>query len=287
MAITSSLAEPSRTAVLTAAARALHRDEPAPWVLDDPLAAGLAGPDGTAMMARLRAELPAPGLLAFVRWVCVRSRFAEDTAEEAASRGVGQYVIVGAALDSFACRRGDLQARMRVFEVDHPATQAWKRQRLADLGLARPPNLAFVPADLGRQPLRDALEAAGFDASVPAVFSWLGVTMYLRPEAIRATLAAVANCAAGTRIVLTYNQPQVALQGLGAQVEAVMARLVGDLGEPFVSLFTPGEAEQLLREHGFGEVTHFGPGEALATYFSGRTDVRLGGAQRLIAATVT
>jgi methyltransferase (TIGR00027 family) len=287
MAITSSLAEPSRTAVLTAAARALHRDEPAPWVLDDPLAAGLAGPDGTAMMARLRAELPAPGLLAFVRWVCVRSRFAEDTAEEAASGGIGQYVILGAGLDSFACRRGDLGTRMRVFEVDHPATQAWKRQRLADLGLTSPPNLAFVPADLERQPLRDALAAAGFDGGAPAVFSWLGVTMYLRLEAIQATLATVANCAAGTRIVLTYNQPQVALQGLGAQVEAVIARVVGDLGEPFVSLFTPGEAEQLLRGHGFGEVTHFGPGEALATYFSGRTDVRLGGAQRLIAATVT
>ncbi len=272
--------------MLTAAARALHRDEPAPWVLDDPLAAGLAGPDGTVMMARLRAELPAPGLLAFVRWVCVRSRFAEDTAEEAAARGIGQYVILGAGLDSFAWR-GDRRATLRVFEVDHPATQAWKRQRLADLGLASPPHLAFVPADLERQPLRDALAAAGFDASAPAVFSWLGVTMYLRPEAIRATLATVANCAAGTRIVLTYNQPQVALQGLGAQVEAVIARVVGDLGEPFVSLFTPGEAEQLLRGHGFGEVTHFGPGEALATYFSGRTDVRLGGAQRLIAATVT
>jgi methyltransferase (TIGR00027 family) len=287
MAITSSLAEPSRTAVLTAAARALHRDEPPPWVLDDPLAAGLDGLDGTVMMTRLRAELPAPGLLAFVRWVCVRSRFAEDTVEEAASRGIGQYVILGAGLDSFACRRGDLGARLRVFEVDHPATQAWKRQRLADLGLGRPPNLAFVPADLERQQLRDALEAAGFDGGAPAVFSWLGVTMYLRPEAIEATLATVANCAAGTRIVLTYNQPQVALQGLGAQVEAVIARVVGDLGEPFVSLFTPGEAERLLRGHRFGEVTHFGPGEALATYFSGRTDVQLGGAQRLIAATVT
>jgi methyltransferase (TIGR00027 family) len=194
----SSSAEPSRTAVLTAAARALHRDEPAPWVLDDPLAAGLAGPDGTVMMARLRAELPAPGLLAFVRWVCVRSRFAEDTAEEAASRGIGQYVILGAGLDSFACRRGGQRARLRIFEVDHPATQAWKRQRLAALGLPSPPDLAFVPADLERQPLRDALAAAGFDASAPAVFSWLGVTMYLRPEAIRATLATVADCAAGT-----------------------------------------------------------------------------------------
>lgn len=238
------------------------------------------------MTARLRAELPPAGLLAFTRWVCVRTRFAEDVAGQAAEGGTGQYVILGAGLDSFAYRRGDLLGRLRVFEVDHPATQAWKRRRLAELGIATPANLVFAPVDFERQPLRAGLEAAGFDVTAPAVFSWIGVTMYLRLDAIKATLATVAGCPPGTRIVLTYNQPQAALQGPGAQVGAVLARVVGDLGEPFVSLFTPAQAEQLLRGLGFGEIIHFGPDEAAARYFGGRSDVWFGGAQRLIAATV-
>jgi methyltransferase (TIGR00027 family) len=177
---------------------------------------------------------------------------------------------------------------MRVFEVDHPATQAWKRQRLADLGLTSPPDLAFVPADLERQPLRDALAAAGFDAGAPAVFSWLGVTMYLRPEAIGATLATVANCAAGTRIMPTYNQPQAALQGLGRPGRGGHRPGRRRLGRAVRQLVHPrrGRAAAAGARVRRG-VTHFGPGETLATYCSGRTDVRLGGAQRLISATVT
>ena len=102
---------PSRTAVLTAVARAVHREEPRPWVLDDYLALGLAGPEGLALRERLRAELLAPFVVAFSRWVCVRARFAEDVVERAAAGGVGQYVILGAGLDSFAYRRRDLLDR--------------------------------------------------------------------------------------------------------------------------------------------------------------------------------
>jgi len=168
---------PSRTAVLTAVARALHREEPQPWLIDDYLALGLAGPEGTALLDRLRAEMPRPFLLAFSRWVCVRARFPEDLVERAATRGIGQYVILGAGLDSFAYRRGDLLGRLRVFEVDHPATQEWKRQRLAELGAKSPPGLVFAPVDFERQTLRQGLEQAGFSFEEQAVFSWLGVTM--------------------------------------------------------------------------------------------------------------
>src|SRR4029079_12066623 len=122
--------EPSQSAILIAAARALHREEPPPLVLDDTLALPLAGDDATAMTERLRTTLPREALLAFSRWCCVRARLPEDVVEKAIDDGVGQYVILGAGLDSFGYRRPELLDRLRVFEVDHPASQAWKRQRL-------------------------------------------------------------------------------------------------------------------------------------------------------------
>jgi methyltransferase (TIGR00027 family) len=271
---------------MTAVARALHREEPMPSVLDDQLALPLAGEEGLALMERLRSEVPAPILLAFSRWVCVRARLPEDVVERAVAEGVRQYVILGAGLDSFAYRRGDLLDRLRVYEVDHPASQSWKRARLADLDIECPANLVFAPVDFETQTLREGLEGSGFDFSVPAVFSWIGVTMYLTLPAIEATLATVAVCAAGTRIVLTYNRPRSALEGAGLAAENVFAEIAGEMGEPFVSVFEPAEAEELVRRLGFGDVAHFGPDEALQAYFAGRDDIRLHGAQRLIVATV-
>jgi methyltransferase (TIGR00027 family) len=210
---------PSRTAVLTAVARVLQRTEPRPWVMDDHLALGLAGPEGQALLARLRAEVPRTHLLAFSRWICVRARYAEDVVEQAAGGGLGQYVILGAGLDSFAYRRADLLDRLRVFEVDHPATQEWKRRRLTAIGVALPAGLVFAPVDFERQTLREGLERAGFDFGLPAIFSWIGVTMYLTLDAIHGTLVTVARCAAGSRLVLTYNQPPTALTGATAQID--------------------------------------------------------------------
>ena len=189
------LQSPSRTAVMTAAARAFHREEPQPWVIDDYLALDLAGPEGLVLLDRLRAEVPRPYLLAFSRWVCVRARFPEDLVEQSVAGGVSQYVILGAGLDSFAYRRRDLLDRLRVFEIDHPATQAWKRQRLAELGVEPPAGLVFAPIDFERQTLREGLEQAGFDFAELAVFSWMGVTMYLTLDAINATLATLASAA--------------------------------------------------------------------------------------------
>ena len=273
--------------MLTAVARALHREEPQPWLIDDYLALGLAGPEGTALLDRLRAEMPRPFLLAFSRWVCVRARFPEDLVEQAAARGIGQYVILGAGLDSFAYRRGDLLGRLRVFEVDHPATQEWKRQRLAELGAKSPPGLVFAPVDFERQTLRQGLEQAGFSFEEQAVFSWLGVTMYLTLDAIHATLETMAQCRAGTRVVLTYNQPADVLTSSDAQITAAMAGLAAKMGEPFISRFRSAEIARMLRRHGFGEITDFGPDEARAAYFPRHADVEIAGAQRLVAATVT
>ena len=180
----------SRTAVMTAVARALHREGPPPHVLDDPLALALAGSDGVRIREQLEAALPPAGLAVFSRWCCVRSRFPEDIAEhELGMNGTRQYVLLGAGLDTFAERRADLLAELQVFEVDHPATQRWKRARLEALELPCPPNLIFAPIDFERETLGEGLGTAGFDFDAPAIFAWIGVTMFLSLEAISSTLA--------------------------------------------------------------------------------------------------
>ena len=278
---------PSRTAVLTAVARALCRREQPPLIFDDPLALGLAGEEGPALSDRLRTGLPGAHVVAFSRWVCVRSRFAEDLVEQAIAGGVDQYVILGAGLDSFAYRRGDLSDRLRVFEVDHPASQSWKRQRLTELGVKVPGNLVLAPVDFEHQTLSEGLEDSGFDFARSALFSWIGVTMYLTLDAIKATLATIAQCLPGSRVVLTYNQPHHALDGFSLQVTSAFSAIAAEMGEPFVSLFVPGEIDVLLGDHGIGEIMHFGPDEARVAYFNGRDDVEIAGAQRLAVGTVT
>jgi methyltransferase (TIGR00027 family) len=277
----------SRTAILTAAARALHRDESPPWVLDDPFAGPLAGEDGIVIGEQLRAALPPEQLLSFTRWICVRARYVEDLVERAVTSGTAtQYVILGAGLDSFAYRRTAGLERLRVFEVDHPASQAWKRARLTAIGVTPPDDLVFAPVDFEHQTLAEGLALASFAWDAATIVSWIGVTMYLTGDAIDATLRAVAGFAHGSRLVLTYNQPPSALAGFGGRIEAVMSGITTTMGEPFVSLYEPQQIEQLLRDHGYTDIEHFGPDEARATYLPGRDDVHFGGAQRLIAANV-
>jgi methyltransferase (TIGR00027 family) len=279
---------PSRTAVLTAVARALLREEPPPWVLDDHLAFDLTGTEGEEVRGELVERLRRASLLPFIRWVCVRARLPEDVVEDAMQSGVRQYVVLGAGLDTFAYRRHDLMEQgLRVFEVDHPATQAWKRERLRELSIELPSGLVYAPIDFEHQTLERGLKTAGFDFSAPAVFSWIGVTMYLTLDAIRATLAMVAQCPSGTRIVLTYNQPKHVLTGLAAETDAALSSMAAEMGEPFISLFRPAEIEALLQESGFDQTDHFGPDEARAKYFPGRDDVHFAGAQRIITGTVT
>jgi methyltransferase (TIGR00027 family) len=272
--------------VLTAVARSLYRDEPGPVIFDDDLALGLAGGEGLAIAQRLRSELPRSHVLAFCRWVCIRSRFNEDLVERAVRRAVEQYVILGAGLDSFAYRRRDLMNRLRVFEVDHPASQSWKRERIRDMGVEIPDNLVFAPVDFERQTLRDGLVSAGFDFARTAVFSWIGVTMYLTLDAIEATLRTISECVPGSQVVLTYNQPRRVLDDDAFQVTSTFQAVATEMGEPFVSLFVPEEIDRLLRNYGFDGIVHFGPQEARAAWFRG-VDVAIAGAQRLIAATVS
>jgi methyltransferase (TIGR00027 family) len=277
---------PSRTAVLTAVARALYREEGSPVVFNDAFAAGLAGEDGPALSERLRTELPRSHVLAFCRWVCIRSRFTEDLVEQSVAKGIDQYVILGAGLDSFAYRRTDLLEHARVFEVDHPASQSWKRERLGELGVTIPRNAVFAPVDFEHQTLRQGMEKAGFEFGRPAVFSWIGVTMYLTLDAISATLATIAQCVPGTLVVLTYNQPRAALDDFALQVTSVFSAIAAEMGEPFLSLLLPDEVDEILQAQCFGDIVHFGAHEARAAYFDSREDVDIAGAQRLAIATV-
>ena len=277
---------PSRTAVLTAVARDLYRQEPPPLIFDDALAMGLAGAEGLPLRQRLRRDLPSSHVLAFSRWVCIRSRFAEDLVEQAVGRGVEQYVILGAGLDSFAYRRGDLLDRLKVFEVDHPASQSWKRDRLSELGVKIPDSLVFAPLDFEQDTLRHGLANAGFDFGRSAVFTWIGVTMYLTLDAITVTLATLAQCLPGTQVALSYNQPHHALDRFAVAVTSTFAGIASEMGEPFVTLFLPAEIGELLRSQRFGEIVDFGSEEARALYFDGRADVEIAGAQRLVVGTV-
>jgi methyltransferase (TIGR00027 family) len=280
--------KPSRTAVNTAVWRAVHllRDGE-PKILVDPLARHLAGhATDEALLAAHDAHPLAqvPGIRTpFV----VRGRYAEDELAAAVGRGVRQYVILGAGLDSFAYRRPDLMRSLDVYEVDHPGSQAWKRARVAELGIEVPARLHYVPVDFERETLVQGLAAGGIEAGERAFFSWLGVTQYLTREAVERTLRDVAAAAApGSELVVEFIAPASSLGAEeGALVDALAAG-TARVGEPWLSFFEPADMEAVLRRAGFSSVVHFGPREATERYLRGRTDdLRLPAYFRMAKAT--
>jgi methyltransferase (TIGR00027 family) len=202
----------------------------------------------------------------------LRSRYAEDELSKAINRGISQYVILGAGLDSFAYRRRDLAGVLRVFEVDHPATQRWKQARLRELHVELPPHLAFIPLDFERQTVAEALRVEGYRPEKPAFFSWLGVTWCLTEETIFATLQQLASAAPGSEVVFEYPVAETLLDEEERQMLAIIKALGAVRGEPVRSLFEPARLVARVRELGFALVWDFGPEEANARYFAGRTD---------------
>jgi methyltransferase (TIGR00027 family) len=277
--------EPSRTAVGAAIARAMHLDDPGPKVLEDRLARSLVGDAVPEQVEELMAKEPSVQHSYALQFV-VRARYVEDMVERAVGEGVGQYVILGAGLDSFAYRRIDLLDRLRVYEVDHPASQAWKRARLHEVGVEIPDGVVFVPIDFERETLIDVLGAAGFDLTAPAALSWVAVAPYLTRPAIEATLKAVASLPAGTRMVMTYVVPPDILDEVAQRGFHWTAKRTADMGEPLVSLFTPAELEELVLGLGFSHVDHFEAADAKRTYLSGRPDAMLANIERFVTATV-
>src|SRR4051794_19454026 len=243
-------AQPSLTARRAAAHRVAHQVLEGGAVFADPLAAAILGEDPAAVAAAPRADPGGRGLRLFI---AARSRVAEDALGAAVARGVRQAVVLGAGLDTLALRDPHPGTGLRIFEVDHPATQAWKRERLAQAGLEWPATLTFVPVDFERERLAAALRAAGFRDDRPAFFVWLGVVPYLTREAITSTLGAIA-AVPGAEVVFDYAEPEDRLAPEGRAPAAALAERVAAAGEPLVSRLDPAELDRALRGLGFAEV---------------------------------
>jgi methyltransferase (TIGR00027 family) len=245
---------PSFTALTAAAARAAHLIVDAePRIFTDPLAGRLLGDRAEELISYHTLHGTHPVLSGARVQVSCRSRYAEEALARAAAACVAQYVILGAGLDSFAYR-GGLAGQVRVFEVDHPASQEAKRSALAVAEIPVPGNVTFVPADLAAGSLVRCLAGTGFDRSAPAVFCWLGVTMYLTADAIAETMTAIAGLAPGSELIADYLLPEDARDEAGALFGRLVAQASAEQGEPWRSYFTPAQIEDLARRAGLGAV---------------------------------
>ncbi|MFF3123749.1 class I SAM-dependent methyltransferase [Streptomyces sp. NPDC057908] len=276
---------PDSTALRTALWRALHvQVDPAPHVLEDEIGLQLAAPDDDW---RRRPDMDPHATRGFRAAIAARARFIENLIAEQADRGVTQYVILGAGLDTFAQRRPEVASRLQVFEVDQPGPQAWKRHRLVKLGYGIPDWLHLVPVDFeASENWLKQLSAAGFDSSRPAVIVSTGVTMYLTKNATAAALRQITGLAPGSTLAMTFLLPTELLDdadrpGLRTSKEGAQAS-----GTPFISFYTPPEMLALAREAGFENVRHLSGDSLAERYFANRTDgLRPSSGEDLLLAT--
>jgi methyltransferase (TIGR00027 family) len=279
--------EPSRTAQGAALHRAAHQLLEQPLVFHDPLALKILGPERQSL---LEANLPrrqSLGSRAMRAFIVMRSRHAEDELAAAFTGGTRQYVVLGAGLDTFAYRNPHGE-QLRVFEVDHPATQDWKRKQLDAQGIDVPHGLRFVAVDFEKDALGDCLDRAGFDRKAPAFISWLGVSIYLTKEAVAETLRFVGrSCAGGSQIVFDFAVPDDLLSETERSRREKRARTVSAAGEPWISHFDPGTLAADLLGMGFNQAASFGADDANERYFTGRTDgFRVVGSGRIMQAGI-
>ena len=256
----------SKTALRVAIRRAAHQIMEQPRILDDPIAVPLLGPGFARDMERASHTVAWD----FRAFMATRSRYAEDRLADAVAKGIAQYVILGAGLDTFAYRNPF--PALRVFEVDFPATQAWKREMLAEAGIALPGNLTFVPLDFEHKALAEGLAEAGFDAGSAAFFGWLGVVPYLTLEAFRATLSAIAQLPAGSAVSFDYALAPETLSPVGRKAFDALAGRVAAAGEPFQLFFTPETLEAELRRAGFHSIEQLDSDHLNEIYFKNRAD---------------
>jgi methyltransferase (TIGR00027 family) len=262
---------PDSTAVRVALWRAMHVEvDQAPHVLEDVVGLQLAAPDTSW---RDRPDMHPVGTRGFRAAIIARARFIEDLVAEQVEAGVGQYLILGAGLDTLAERRPDLGHRLRIFEVDQPGTQAWKRGRLVELGLGVPEWLRLVPVDFETE--SDwwvGLSAAGFDADRPAVVASTGVTMYLAKETTAATLRQLAALAPGSTVAVTFLLPAELIDETDRPGLELSSRGARASGTPFISFYSPEEMLALARAAGFRDATHVSSRSLADRYFAGRAD---------------
>jgi methyltransferase (TIGR00027 family) len=277
--------EPDNTAVRTALWRALHVDiDPPPHVLEDRVGLQLVAPDDTW---RERPDMDPVGTRGFRAAIVARARFVEDLVADQTAGGVAQYVILGAGLDTFAQRRPELGERLRIFEVDQPGTQAWKRRRLVELGFGVPDWLRLVPIDFeSGESWWDGLSEAGLEPGRLAVVASTGVSMYLTKDATAATLRQLATLAPGSTLVMSFLLPAELVDEADRSGLEVSARGARASGTPFVSFFTPDEIVAMTRDAGFVEMRHVSGRELAERYFAGRPDgLRPSSGEDLVVAT--
>ena len=273
--------QPSHTARGAAAYRAIHQTLESGIIFSDPFALRILDDETRARLDETAAD---PSLRPMRLFIAARSRFSEDTLAACVARGMRQIVVLGAGLDTFSLRNPHAGQGVRVFEVDYPATQGWKRERLKQAGLAVPASLTFAPIDFERQSLADGLAAAGFDADRPAFFQWLGVVPYLTREAVSVTLDFIARVPE-SEVVFDYAEPFENYPAeRRANVMAVAAR-AASLGEPWLSLFDPVELAEMLRNNGFGLVEDLGLAELTDRFYGAlKQDIRIGAGPHVIRA---
>ena len=256
--------------------RAAHQILDIPPVFNDPLALRIV--DG---------ETSGSDQGAFRAFMAVRSRFSEEKLAQAVSRGATQCVVLGAGLDTFAYRNP--HSGLHVYEVDHPATQAWKRHRLDKTGIAIPASMTFVPVDFETQTLRGGLAQAGFRFDRITFFSWLGVVPYLTDEAFESTLRFIASMPKGSGVVFDYGTTRESLSPNERAARDVLAAKVAAAGEPFILFLDPGELSARLQALGFAEPEDLGARELNARYFRDRADglKLVGSSGHILSATVS
>jgi methyltransferase (TIGR00027 family) len=264
---------PSATALRVVLRRAAHQVLDDPKVFDDPLALRILGTDKASALQLKPEWLEETPLSRVLRAsLAARSRYTEDELQIAVKRGVHQYVVLGAGLDTFAYRNPYPEDVLLVFEVDHPTTQTWKRTRLEESGIPIPRTLTFVPIDFETQTLEDGLRRAGFDRGKSTFFSWLGVAPYLKSSAITDTLRFVASMPVGSGIVFDYMISPSLLNPTARLALDRLAHRVALAGEPFQSFFDPSSFKSSLLAMGFRQIENIEPEEMNARYFKGRTD---------------
>jgi methyltransferase (TIGR00027 family) len=279
---------PSATAQRVAMRRAAHQLLDDPKVFDDPVALRIIGKeDASALQVDPRQSEATPLSPRLRAFVAARSRYAEDELALGVRRGVRQYVILGAGLDTFAYRNPHPQGMLHVFEVDHPSTQTWKRARLDEIGIALPDDLTFAPVDFETQTLEEGLRAAGYDPGKSTFFSWLGVTEYLTTEAVMATLRFIASAPVGSGVAFDYMISPSLLTPAQRSSFDTLERRVASAGEPWQAFFDPGLLTRDLQAMGFGYVEDKGPEEINARYFTNRKDgLRVGSLSHVMNAQV-
>ena len=258
--------EPSRTAFAAALHRGVHKVLESGRIFTDPLALRMVGETAENIASNASQYESGRKMRIFI---AVRSRFAEDSLAAAVDEGLRQLVVLGAGLDTYAYR-GPLRDRLLIFEVDHPATQAWKRQLLANASIPIPDNLTFAPVDFERETLAGGLAAAGFDPAKPTFFTWLGVVPYLTEEAIWSTLGLIAGLPGGANVVFDYGVPPDTLAPEARAEHDFRAARVAAAGERFRTYFEPEPLRTKLLEIGFTAIEDLGPPAFAARYFPNR-----------------